>query len=313
MGGLQGERRGRSDAIGQRLLGHSGEELRGICCCSWRAGGRERCVRSGMARSSLASTGATGILAEERAASSTYEERAPATAKNTCVSAPANTAMIHASFSHVRGLPPSSSDATRSCHVGVPGDHSQSAVAARPARPSSDSQESSSTASRRYGWSKKASHELATIDTENPKVVSIADTRSLGSAAAVRATTGYQAGQHDWAVEVEVCSNWSYVGFVSEAWTGKSSPIGRGPQSWAIASNGLAYDCGSEVTRVDAFTNGSVVAFYVDLDAGSADVVVDGKEFRRVFSRLPALLFPAVSNCRSAAKYVLVMSSGTAH
>lgn len=107
---------------------------------------------------------------------------------------------------------------------------------------------------------------------------------------------------------VEVCSDWSYVGLVTEAWSAVSSPVGRAPHSWGVASSGAAYAGGrggEEIARLQRFGVGSRVGFRVG--NGTADVVIDGKEFLAVFTGLPlsSSVFPAVSNCRSPARYVL--------
>lgn len=154
-------------------------------------------------------------------------------------------------------------------------------------------------------WSRRAAHRLAAVDDLNPAIVSIGDTRSLACAAALRATCGFEEGRHEWSVHVELCSDWSYVGFVAEPWAGVESPVGRSAHSWGVASNGAAYAGRKEISRLRAFSTGSRISISVDMGAGSADVVIDGQAFPEVFRDLPRPLFPAVSNCRSAARYTL--------
>eukprot|EP00929_Paragymnodinium_shiwhaense_P072790 TRINITY_DN36956_c0_g1_i1.p1 TRINITY_DN36956_c0_g1~~TRINITY_DN36956_c0_g1_i1.p1 ORF type:complete len:498 (-),score=128.51 TRINITY_DN36956_c0_g1_i1:36-1529(-) len=160
------------------------------------------------------------------------------------------------------------------------------------------------------GWSKKYSHHLASTSPEDPTTVEIADTRSTAAAAAVRATRGFNAGTHAWTVHVDTCSDWSYVGFVSEAWCSFSSPLGRAAHSWGVASNGTAYAGRAEVGQVKEYKEGSYVQFIVDLEAREAMVVIDGQEFPGLFQGLASPIFPAVSNCRSPARYSIEFVDG---
>eukprot|EP00927_Polykrikos_kofoidii_P028899 TRINITY_DN25096_c0_g1_i1.p1 TRINITY_DN25096_c0_g1~~TRINITY_DN25096_c0_g1_i1.p1 ORF type:complete len:466 (+),score=56.56 TRINITY_DN25096_c0_g1_i1:122-1519(+) len=155
------------------------------------------------------------------------------------------------------------------------------------------------------GWSRKVAHKLASIGAEDRQTVHIGDSRKTGSAAAVRATRGLLSNKHTWQVRVEICSDWSYVGFVSESWAAVSHPIGRFPQSWGVASNGVAFACREQVGSTKEFGVGSVISFVVDMEERVATVIIDGHEFPAVFCRFPAPIFPAVSNCRSPAEYAI--------
>ena len=151
---------------------------------------------------------------------------------------------------------------------------------------------------RRPGWSKRVAHRLAEIDHEK---VFINDSRALAAEAAVRASCGFQAGRHAWEVTVSLCSDWSYVGFVAEDWTSLTAPIGRAPSSWGVASNGTVFACGEQITVLKEYGTNSCLQFLVDMD-GWATVDIDGQEFQ-LLRQLPAMVFPAVSNCRSPAGY----------
>lgn len=158
----------------------------------------------------------------------------------------------------------------------------------------------SSASTKKPGWSKRVSHRLAAIEDST---VRINDSRSSGAAAALRASRGFRAGQHAWEVTVLLCSDWSYVGFVSDDWTSLTLPIGRAPESWGIASNGRVYAAGTEQSEVvQDYGNNSSLSFVVDMDRRTASVIIDGHEFQ-VFRHLPSTVFPAVSNCRSPAVY----------
>jgi len=167
---------------------------------------------------------------------------------------------------------------------------------------------------RPVGWSTKVTHPAATADPEKPMTVSIADTRSLASAAAVRTTRGFRSGTHSWKIHVDVCSDWSYVGLVGENWTAVNQPIGRSALSWGVASNGAVYACRSEVGQAAPYSFKSCLVFTVTLseESPTVSVVIDGKEFRNLFenSALPEVVYPAVSNCRSFARYAFEMGGG---
>jgi len=162
------------------------------------------------------------------------------------------------------------------------------------------------------GWSKKVAHNMVGVHPDDPLSVRIADTRALAVAAAVRSTRGFQVGHHSWRIDVELCSDWSYVGFVTEQWTAVSSPVGRAHHSWGVSSNGTAWAKRKELRCLQPFSAGSCVAFIVDLgdchdrERRTATIVIDRHEFRDVFSDLPTgTVYPAVSNCRSPARYAL--------
>lgn len=154
------------------------------------------------------------------------------------------------------------------------------------------------------GWSKKVAHQRCEIDEDDPRHVYIADTRSLASAASVRSTRGFRAGRQWWEITVDLCSDWSYVGMVAEGWNGTSYCVGRSSNSWGIASNGAAFACREQVKQLEAFCDGSCIGFVVDLDARTAAVVINGTRYENVFTELPSLVFPAVSNCRSPARHI---------
>ena len=179
----------------------------------------------------------------------------------------------------------------------VPG-HSEPQPSQVEAATSASSASSAST--KKPGWSKRVAHRLAVIQDST---VRINDSRSSGAAAALRASRGFRAGQHAWEVTVLLCSDWSYVGFVSDDWTSLTLPIGRAPESWGIASNGRVYAAGTEQSEVvQDYENNSSLSFVVDMDRRTASVIIDGHEFQ-VFRHLPSTVFPAVSNCRSPAVY----------
>lgn len=158
----------------------------------------------------------------------------------------------------------------------------------------------------RFEWSKMMAHQCVTVDPSNPSVASVADTRSLACAAAVRASSALEPDKNEWHVVVDCCSNWSYVGFVAAEWQGLSCPIGRAPLSWGLASNGTAYACEREVARLNAFKAGNTVKFHCDTQQRAVRVAIDDGEYHLIFCGLPPILYPAASNCRSAARYTLV-------
>merc|ERR1712226_381333 len=100
-------------------------------------------------------------------------------------------------------------------------------------------------------------------------------------------------------MHVDLASDWSYVGFVSDSWTARTSPIGRSSHSWGLASNGAVYVAREEACRLQEFEQGGCITFEVDMDTRKATVTIGGKAFRDVFSNFPAPIFPAASNCRS--------------
>eukprot|EP00405_Crypthecodinium_cohnii_P053417 CAMPEP_0206600392 /NCGR_PEP_ID=MMETSP0325_2-20121206/45777_1 /ASSEMBLY_ACC=CAM_ASM_000347 /TAXON_ID=2866 /ORGANISM="Crypthecodinium cohnii, Strain Seligo" /LENGTH=602 /DNA_ID=CAMNT_0054111705 /DNA_START=183 /DNA_END=1988 /DNA_ORIENTATION=- len=189
--------------------------------------------------------------------------------------------------------PGTSSSSSPSHHTTQPTLASASSVPAPPTTASSP------------GWSRKAKHDLVEIDEDNPWTVHIKDTRHLGCCAAVRSSCGFEAGMHAWTFELEVCSDWSYLGFVDRSWRDFDVAIGRVEGSWGIASSGKAYAGREEIGVLPAFFSGSTVSFRIDLNHRTADVIIDGKEFKKLFHRLPSPVFPAISNCRSMSRCVL--------
>lgn len=179
--------------------------------------------------------------------------------------------------------------------------------------PSANSQSSGSGAPvggrRPVGWSNRNAHPAAIVSPEAGNVVSIGDTRSQASAAAVRATRGFQQGEHYWEVKVLSVSDYSYVGFVSAEWSHFHAPVGRAPHSWGFASNGNLYDGrhDGEASLPVGYGNGSTIGWLLQLGTEplhrTASVFVDGRLFENLFAKLPETLYPAVSNMRAAARY----------
>eukprot|EP00927_Polykrikos_kofoidii_P051159 TRINITY_DN44963_c0_g1_i1.p1 TRINITY_DN44963_c0_g1~~TRINITY_DN44963_c0_g1_i1.p1 ORF type:complete len:507 (-),score=72.03 TRINITY_DN44963_c0_g1_i1:134-1621(-) len=173
---------------------------------------------------------------------------------------------------------------------------------------------------RPVAWSKRYAHpSVRSGEGDEANVVTIADTRLQGGAAAVRATRGYQSGVHYWEVDVRCASDDSYVGFVASQWGSLCQPIGRAQYSWGISSSGAVFECNRELqplklaggdgSRV-VFGDDSVVGILMNLvDPGrrSASVFINGHRCAggEIFRDLPETLYPAVSNMRSAAEYVI--------
>jgi len=165
---------------------------------------------------------------------------------------------------------------------------------------------------RMVGWSQRVAHPAVQHGRagDDPSVVSIGDTRSQATAAAVRSTRGYQSSIHYWEIKVLIVSDWSYVGFVSADWDAVRTPIGRAQHSWGVASNGAAFACGgSEIAKLSAgYSEGDSIGFLLQL-AGpgrrTASIYMNGEWNDDLFTGLPETLYPAVSNMRSPAKYRL--------
>ena len=51
------------------------------------------------------------------------------------------------------------------------------------------------------------------------------------------------------------------------------------------------------------WTQGSELQFVVDLEQGVCHVSVDGRKYEAVFRDLPAVIYPAVSNCGASGTY----------
>lgn len=140
-------------------------------------------------------------------------------------------------------------------------------------------------------------------------VLSIGGTHAQGTAAAARATRGYQAGVHFWEVQVLILSDCSYVGLVSAEWASVHLPVGRAPESWGVASSGVVLVCGDEVSRLPlGFSEGSTIGVLLELGGPgqrTATVFVDGRRYVDLFADLPDTVYPAVSNNRAPAQYCL--------
>lgn len=158
---------------------------------------------------------------------------------------------------------------------------------------------------RRPGWSRKVAHRLTEVDEKDGCIVNIRDTRALAAAAAVRATRGFRSGTHSWKVTVDSCSDWSYVGFVGETWASTAHPVGRASCSWGVASGGAAFQCRENLGELQEYSAGSHITFVIKMDERLASVVIDGTKYHDIFDSLPDVVYPAVSNCRSAARYSL--------
>ena len=160
------------------------------------------------------------------------------------------------------------------------------------------------------GWSQRYGHP-STRGASTAAVVNIADTSGHGTAAAVRATRGFQGGGHYWEVQVSLLSDLSFVGFVSAHWTSYDVPIGHAPHSWGVASNGSVFANSEEVMRLPrGYGTGSTVGVLLnagDVGLRTASIFVDGRRYDDAFSELGGALYPAVSNMRAAARYVLVV------
>ena len=163
-------------------------------------------------------------------------------------------------------------------------------------------QSAPSSTPRTPGWSRKVAHRLVTVE-EDSTTLHIGNSRAAASAAAARASRGFRAGRHAFEVKVLLCSDWSYIGLVSDEWTSLTVPVGRSDHSWGIASGGTLFAGGREVGRVEGYGLNSCLRWVVDMDTRAAAVAIDGHDFGEVFSDLPATVFPAASNCRAPARY----------
>ncbi|CAE7249756.1 SHKBP1 [Symbiodinium sp. KB8] len=167
------------------------------------------------------------------------------------------------------------------------------------------------TASARTpGWSRKVAHRLAAVE-EDMTTLHISSSRAAASAAAARASRGFRAGCHTWELKVLLCSDWSYVGLVSEEWTSLTVPIGRADHSWGIASGGALFACGREIGRIQGYGSDSCLRWVVDMDTRTASVAIDDRDLVEVFVSLPTTVFPAASNCRAPARYSITFLGET--
>lgn len=168
------------------------------------------------------------------------------------------------------------------------------------------------SSSRPVGWSHRFAHPSARPGDGDDDIgtVRINDTRLQAGAAAVRATRGFQSGVHYLEVLVRVVSDWSYVGFVGADWGALTSPVGCAPHSWGVASSGALFACDREIGRLPrGYGDGSVVGILIHLEGRerrSATVFLDEFRFDGVFSGLPETVYPAASNMRAPAEYLLV-------
>ena len=92
-------------------------------------------------------------------------------------------------------------------------------------------------------------------------------THNIGQSLAVRATTGFTGGKGigmPWQVNVQQCSDYSYVGFVDVAWNDFASPVGKSIGSWGTferEQHGGVFSCG--IIRLIVFSTDRVfVLFY---------------------------------------------------
>ncbi|CAE7222408.1 SHKBP1 [Symbiodinium sp. CCMP2592] len=167
------------------------------------------------------------------------------------------------------------------------------------------------TASARTpGWSRKVAHRLAAVE-DDMTTLHISSSRAAASAAAARASRGFRAGRHVWELKVLLCSDWSYVGLVSEEWTSLTVPIGRADHSWGIASGGALFAGGREIGRIQGYGSDSCLRWVVDMDTRTASVAIDDRDFVEVFISLPTTVFPAASNCRAPARYNIMFLGET--
>eukprot|EP00439_Symbiodinium_sp_Y106_P055869 s3758_g7.t2 len=167
-----------------------------------------------------------------------------------------------------------------------------------------------SASARTPGWSRKVAHRLAAVE-DDMTTLHISSSRAAASAAAARASRGFRAGRHAWELKVLLCSDWSYVGLVSEEWTSLTVPIGRADHSWGIASGGALFAGGREIGRIQGYGSDSCLRWVVDMDTRTASVAIDDRDFVEVFISLPTTVFPAASNCRAPARYSIMFLGET--
>ncbi|CAE7651021.1 SHKBP1, partial [Symbiodinium sp. CCMP2456] len=122
---------------------------------------------------------------------------------------------------------------------------------------------------RTPGWSRKVAHRLAAVE-DDMTTLHISSSRAAASAAAARASRGFRAGRHTWELKVLLCSDWSYIGLVSEEWTSLTVPIGRADHSWGIASGGALFAGGREIGRIQGYGSDSCLRWVVDMDTRTA-------------------------------------------
>eukprot|EP00392_Amoebophrya_sp_AT5.2_P015937 g16162.t1 len=142
-------------------------------------------------------------------------------------------------------------------------------------------------------------------------VCKIPDTRANGCASAVRATRGFNRGTHAWQITIGKCSDYSFIGFVDDSWNHFQDSIGKSAGSWGIASNGALHVRKlQQEGSVSPYRDDSTVQFIVDMDKKVCQVTIDGTHHENLFTNLPAVVYPAVSNCRSPAEYKIDFGLG---
>ncbi|CAD7941393.1 unnamed protein product [Amoebophrya sp. A120] len=154
------------------------------------------------------------------------------------------------------------------------------------------------------GWSRRYAHPSIVLGDDG-QICQIPDTRQIGNAAAIRATRGFNKGTHAWQVTVLKASDYSYLGFVDDAWNHFQCPLGKAQGSWGIAANGTLHVQKHAIAseKVIAFGDGSKVGFVLDMEERVCHVKIDEIRYDRLFTDLPSVIYPAVSNCRSPAVY----------
>ena len=53
----------------------------------------------------------------------------------------------------------------------------------------------------------------------------------------MRATRGFNKGMHAWQVNVQQCSDYSYVGFVDDTWNNFANAVGKSIGSWGTVDS----------------------------------------------------------------------------
>ena len=73
-----------------------------------------------------------------------------------------------------------------------------------------------------------------------------------------------------------------------------------------VASNGVKHEQKfPSHEKVTEYSNGSQLEFVVDMDQRVCHVSIDGRRHEAVFRDLPAVIYPAVSNCRAPGTYLI--------
>jgi len=153
------------------------------------------------------------------------------------------------------------------------------------------------------GWSKMIFHPNAVFDGPS---VTLPDTRSEQGAAAVRGVRGFSGGMHSWSIEILSVSDPSYIGFVSDTWSHVHRAVGKCYQSWSVSSNGKVWvERREDEEHVIEFGNGAQMMFVVDMDKKTVNVMINGRQYPNLFTGLPDVIYPAVSNSRAPCSYAI--------